>query len=228
MKLPAVALVALLTALAGMSMGCGHSHGRSRAGGSPVATVERPSDAASGKRRSVFVGDEDDDDVRVPRVEDSSKDNDADFDNDLTGNRGKGYRDSDDGVLVRYGRAADAEEQRQITVLFQDYHAAGLAGNGENACRYIYSVFRRAIPEVYGSDGGSPSARSKTCGEVMTRILRHNHGQLDSSLRVTSVRIKGNKGFALLGSPVRPASYMNVQREHGSWKLVGLLPTPLP
>jgi hypothetical protein len=174
-----------------------------------------------------FKGDEDDDDTPSNYTGNNKNDNDADFDNDRK-NENKGYYDSDDGGIRRYGNAADTANRRTIAALVKRYAAAVAANDGATACSMIYSVLVEAIPEDYGRPPGPAYLRGTTCQAVMSLLFRHSHSQLTGAIEVSGVRVKGNQAYALVGSRTVPASYIMVRREHGIWKIDELLAGPLP
>jgi hypothetical protein len=62
----------------------------------------------------------------------------------------------------------------------------------------------------------------------MTLLLRHLHARLNEPIEIVRVRAAGDKGLVLVGARNMPASYMDMQREGGGWKVVGMLPSPMP
>jgi hypothetical protein len=236
MGLPAVLLVVFAIC------GCGGAD-RSRNSNSRVSASSRSATKSSlasgadsgtsdlarriGKR---FKGDQDDDDRLgvSPRARGNRFDSDVDSDNDVAENRAKGYLDSDDSQVTSYGQPASAKDKAAVTALVERYYVAARKGKGATACGLIYSLFREAIPEDYGSVGDLPYAQGKTCAVVMSKIFRHDHEQTTGPVMVTAIRISGNRGYALLGSKTRRAGYLDLRREHGSWKIIGLLASRLP
>ncbi|MGH2879519.1 MAG: hypothetical protein ACRDK4_07945 [Solirubrobacteraceae bacterium] len=187
--------------------------------------VENPSEASSlpGLR-----GDEDDDDSAGVHTTDTSHDNDADFDNDSKTNEPKAYYDSDDSPIRGYGEAADPSDSRAIAALVKRYYAAAAAANGARACSLVYSLFAEAIPEDYGRGAGPAYSRGDTCAVVLSKLFKHDHAQIPTSIVVSAVRIDGGQARALIGSKTAPAGYLTVRRERGDWKIDNLLAVQLP
>jgi hypothetical protein len=146
---------------------------------------------------------------------------------DEDGDTGKGYLDSDDPKIADFGHPANAAELDEVRSLIKYYYAAALAGDGAAACGLIDAAFKAAIPTDYGSNPSLAYAKGSTCTAVLTKIFQHFHGQLTTAFSVARVRVRGSEGFVLLSSNVRTASYFPLQREHGKWKLIGIMASPL-
>jgi hypothetical protein len=183
-------------------------------------------------RTGKLEGDDDDDDEGAAGAPAAGGkyDDDADGDNDSKSLRNKSYHDSDDLALTTWGRAADPTDERSITALVKRYYRIAAAEGGAGACKLTYILFAEAIPEDYGQPPGPPAIRGKTCAEVLTKLFRLEHGKLvadNASIRVTGVRVDGQKGRALVGFASTPASYLQMHRERGAWRVVGPIAVPL-
>jgi hypothetical protein len=227
----AIALLGVsLGACGGSGKGAGSASQTSSKTAATAAMGDAPAPGASTTPAAAagsFMGDEDDDESASNQTPgDSSKDNDADFDNDTIKN--KGYYDGDDGAIRGFGHAAIAAERRAIAALVKRYYAAAAASDGAKACPLINSALEEAIPEDYGQPPGPAYARGKTCAVVMSKLFEHAHSQLAGAFEVTGVRVEGREARALLGSRAVPASFVSVKRERGAWKIGALLGEPLP
>ncbi len=171
-------------------------------------------------------GDEDDDDQGVPNLGNSSKDNDADADNDLE--KSSGYYDRDDGPVLSYGRAASPSEERTLKAVVERYYAVGVSADGKAACALTDPVYVRAIPEDYGRAPGPLYARGKTCAKVMSLLFRHIHAELTSGIVVTGVRVSASEALVLVGSKTMTARYVALRRRGNVWQVIGLLGVTLP
>lgn len=204
--------------------------------GTTEKTVKRPrsialAGAADMKSNTPYKGDEDDDDEEssTRSADNVTIDNDADADNDRIDNRGKGYLDHDDAVIADFGRPANAAEHSEVEALVKRFYAAALANDGAAGCAAIDSAFKASIPTDYGIPEGIPYAKGNTCPTVARKIFEHFHSEmLKYRFDTTRVRVKGTRGFVLLGSKDHPASYLPLHREHNQWKLVGIFVGPLP
>lgn len=176
-------------------------------------------------------GDDDDDDTPAGSAANNPHDHDADGDNDSRAAQNKDYHDGDDGSFVAWGQAAAAVDRHGVERLVRHYYAAVLNDDGKTACRFIYVLTTKVIPEDYGQAPGPPAIRGKTCAVVLTKLFRIEHAKLvrtAASPEVTDVRVQGDIGRVLLGSATMPASYLQVHREGGAWKVQGILAVPLP
>lgn len=170
-------------------------------------------------------GDEDDDETGE-NLGNESKDNDADFDNDLKPQ--PGYNDSDDGSVRTYGHAATSAQRAQLEGIVTRYFAAAAKGDGATGCMLIDAQFVKAIPEDYGSGAGPAYARGKTCPVVLSAIFRHAHAELSGRARITAVRVQGDRALVLVGSTTMPGASVSLRKARGVWGIVGLLGTPTP
>lgn len=159
---------------------------------------------------------------------DNSHDNDKDAYYDYKPDDNGNYHDSDDLVVIQYGRAASAAQARAITAVVKRYYATAAAGDGAAACSQLVPSLVKATPVVYGQFGAFYLRGAKTCPGVTARLFKHFHGQLAHPVHVTSVRVQGDNGLALFGSRTMPASYMTLMREGGAWKITRILGSPLP
>jgi hypothetical protein len=192
------------------------------------ATRSRPAKASLAPASAALRGDEDDDDTPARLTPgESGKDNDADSDNDHR-KENRGYLDSDDRGMTAYGHAANVAERSAISRLVERYYDAGAAEDGAAGCSMIYSSFAASVPEDWGQSPGPAYSRGKTCSVVMSKIFAHYHAQLSSPIRVTAVRVEGDEGRALVGSPSTPAVAVFVRRERNEWKINQLIGEKLP
>lgn len=164
--------------------------------------------------------DADNDDSKKPR----DRDNDSD-------NESGSYYDSDDDSVRYFGHAASATDRRAITALVKRYYAVAAAENGRSACSMIASSIAKSVPEDLGRAPGPPYLHGGTCAVVVSKLFFQNHRQLAiyaSTLRVTGVRLIGNRGLAVLGFRTLPGRQIGVMRESGMWKIDALLDGELP
>lgn len=211
---------------------CGHSTTEKNVtSGGSTAVATNTTAATSTSAASVppslrnLKGDEDDDETGE-NLGNSSKDNDADFDNDYKPS--PGYYDPDDGAVRNWGRAAPPALERTLTGMVERYFAAAAGGDGKGACALIDPVFVHAIPEDYGQAPGPVYLRGKTCGAVMGKLFEHAHRELAGGTVVTGVRVGGSEALVLVGSPTMSARYVALRRSRGRWRIFGLLGTQMP
>lgn len=214
----------------GWASGCGASsqskpHTPHTVSSRGQATATGATAAASNVRG--LKGDEDDDDSPGQPVYNHDS-IDADGDNDITGNLGKGYYDEDDGTVRDFGHAANTGEARTYGRIAERFLAAESRADGPAACAMMKRTVASALPEEYGTGlGGRYLRGARTCAAVMSRVLKHLHGPLSHVRRVTSVRVANGSVYILLGSTNWPASYIALEREKKTWRVAGLLPIRL-
>jgi hypothetical protein len=146
------------------------------------------------------------------------------------------YR-GDDYTVRDYGQEAGAARQRAITVLVKRYFKAAAKGDVAVACSLLSSRLaeRRDLSTAVPADYASPrtaALHGEACVQFMSDLFRLSEQQLAAAdiatLVVTSVRVKGSVGLALLGFSVAKERQIPVRREHGAWKIDALLDLPIP
>ena len=174
--------------------------------------------------------DEDDDDDPGEEVGAGSNPNDSDIDGDRDNLKERGFYDHDDTRFRAYGHAASPAEKRELTTLAKRYYAAAAAEDGSAACAMLVRAFAKSLPEDYGhGSAGPPYLRTATsCQAVLELLFKYLHSQLHQGIEVVAVRVDGDHAHVLLGGLNMPASYLEVQREGGAWRIIGMLAAPLP
>jgi hypothetical protein len=134
----------------------------------------------------------------------------------------------DDNVILYYGHAASAADRRAVTTLVQHYYAAAAAADGTKLCTQIYGLIAEAITEEYAQ---SPASAGKDCAAIMSKLFGQHHKQMaadSAALKVTRVRVEGQKGYAFVFFGTVPEPYVTVHREGGAWKIETLFEIKLP
>lgn len=139
------------------------------------------------------------------------------------------YYDFDDYDLPLYPEMADSHARRAVTILVKRYISAAAEGDGAKACTLMYSLYAETIPETFGRPAGAlRNGHVKTCAEVMAGIFRARRKLLRAeakSIEVTSVRLDGMRGLAVLRFKSIPARSIRVHRERRIWKVSTMLDT---
>jgi hypothetical protein len=158
-------------------------------------------------------------------------------DNDVDDENGED-RPDDDYPLTKYGHAASAAEKRAITALLEHYYAAATAEDGAKACSLLYSSLARDpdLTKTVPADRFSYPIRvrispGESCAHVLSALFKHRHPNLmldAPTLQVTTVRVDGAHGMAVLGFRTAPEHWMPIARERGVWKAHALLGLLLP
>jgi hypothetical protein len=131
--------------------------------------------------------------------------------------------DSDDNSVLHFGQAASTADATVVTALVKRYYAAAASDDGAAACKLMYSLLAESVVANYGRPpAGPPELRGETCGAVITKLFKQRHAQLASdgaTLKLTGVRVQGNKAYALMRTATIPIGFVTLRREHGAWKL---------
>jgi hypothetical protein len=158
-------------------------------------------------------------------------DDDTDSDDNADDYRGDDYPVRD------YGREAGAARRRAITVLVKRYFKAVATDDGAAACSLLHLRLaeRRDLSTAVPADYASPmtsALRGEACVQFMSRLFSLSEQQIaaadTAALVVTSVRVKGSMGLALLGFRIARERQISVRREHDAWKIDALLDLPIP
>jgi hypothetical protein len=162
--------------------------------------------------------------------EDNGRDNDRDNSEDRVVDDNRNYHDSDDRDIVAYGRPANAADKRAITGVTERYYALSAADDGARACGMLIPRFAESVAESYGRGSTGPAylRSATTCPQVLALQFRHAHTQVAAPFAVTGVRVLENHAYALLGSRVTAAAYIQLERRRGFWKIGALTGSTLP
>lgn len=193
------------TVLGAGAVGCGSAS----KGMSPASRVSSGTATTASISRTVAVG-------TGPAGRKDSNDGDDD------------PRSNDDESIVDYGHAASEADKYAITALVKRYYSAAAADNGAGACSAIYAVVAETIPEDFSQSG---EASGETCATVMSKLFKQRHQQIAidiAALKVTRVRVDGQKGLALVYFGKTPEPHVIVHREGGAWKIESLFEVGMP
>lgn len=153
---------------------------------------------------------------------------DRDGDYERTSDPGH-YYDFDDYEAPLYPEVANFRDRQAVATLVKRYITAAAEGDGSKACALMYSLYAETIPETFGRPAlALRNGHVKTCAEVMAGIFRARHKLLRAeaeSIEVTSVRLNGMRGLAVLRFRSIPARSIRVHRERRMWKVSTMLDT---
>lgn len=139
-------------------------------------------------------------------------------DNDKDGDKG-----TDD---VKWGHAANSVDLGSVKALVKHYYLVAAAGDATDGCSLMYSIFEEEVAEVYGEAAGPPGLRGDNCPEVVSKLFHMERQKLkieSDTLKVTGVRVKHNRGLALLSFRGAGERDIPVHLERGTWKIDALL-----
>lgn len=224
-------LAATLLVVGATACGEGAKSTSSASHGIPARELS-PRHAVGGPRHA--VGDYDGDDYETSGdADDDDSTGRLDRDGDSDNPSGSVY-DSDDTNLVSFRHSAGAAETRVVAALVRRYLAIAAAADGAKACSMVLGSIARTASTVLGGVGEPPYSRGKTCAEVLSKIFRFYRRQLTVEahvLRVLRLGVKGDKGLAVLTAKAMlgfPDRVIALQREHGAWKIDGVLDQEQP
>jgi len=143
-----------------------------------------------------------------------------DRDNDADNN-------DDDAHILNYGSAPNATEAQQLKALVTGFYAAQAAANGTKACSMLYPLTAETVAEYYGRN---PGIEGSTCAKVLTKLYKREHQTLahkSATLKFYTLRVKGNKGLALISFDAPEVRQILERRSRGAWKMSALSDTIL-
>jgi hypothetical protein len=130
---------------------------------------------------------------------------------------------TDDEEVVAFGSEADPRDRRAVEAFTRRYIKAGNEADGAILCSLLAPNIARKLPQAYGGRSNPSFLQGKTCTEVMSKLFKHRHRQLSSEAsgyRVTAVRIKGSRAFALMAFSKFPERrFLSLARRAGGWRL---------
>jgi hypothetical protein len=193
------------------------------AAGSCGGSAKGPKDAVAtiGGR---FRGDGDED-GRGAIVKERAK-ADADGDSD---NEGTAYYDWDDSHVLAYGHPASVADGRAIDAAVAGYYAAAAASDGARACRSMSAGAVKTVRDQLSRSVDPSASHKRSCAATMSKALARLHVDFERTPKLGIARVDGDQAYVLLTSEgTQPNRYTVLRREHGAWKIDGLLDIGLP
>jgi hypothetical protein len=143
-----------------------------------------------------------------------------------------GHKDYDDAVR-HFGREAVGGQLRAVDALARRYYAVAASGDGATGCRLLArSIARRhdfksIVPPEYAQVADSSLFRDRSCAQVESLLFglsrRTIAAAAKGTLVVTSLRVRGRHGFALLSFKTLPERQLPVLKEGRTWRIDALL-----
>lgn len=207
--------------------GCGQADERQASASSSVGAVNRTPVVRTLAGQP--EGDHDDDEQESKTIgTNPAGDSDSDSDNDAVDGAHTGYRDSDDRAWLAYGRPADKADFRAISTVVASYLRAGAQDDGALACSLQLAAIANSMVEDHGQGAGPSYSRGRTCAVVMSKVFSHFRAQTEATYQITGIRTDHDDARVFLGSTTVPAGYIRLALGGRVWKVVSLLPAPLP
>jgi hypothetical protein len=143
-----------------------------------------------------------------------------------------GHKDNDDAVR-RYGLEAGGGQLRAVSALVRHYYTVAAADNGAGGCSLLArSIARRhdfttVVPPEYSQVATSSLFRDSSCARVESLLFELSRRTMVAAAKgdpvVTSLRILGQHGVALLAFKNLPERQLPILREGGAWRVDALL-----
>lgn len=133
-----------------------------------------------------------------------------------------------DTSIQTYGGEAGGADRQAVAALLRGYYTAAAAGDGATACSMMAQGVQLLLVRELGR--GVPE-KDRNCAAIASELFKMRRGEDGVGLaapRVTGLRVKGDKGFALLRSKALPNGEIPVVREGGAWKIGALSGSELP
>lgn len=184
----------------------------------PTGAMKVPPPAAPGR----YLNDGDKDHIG-DADNDNGHDTDEDAFLDYKRDDNSSYHDSDDAEeFSSYGPQAGPRDLHAIAASVERYYATIARDNDTSACRQLVPLLATATVLDDGKLGPLYLRGATSCTDIMKRLARHFRHELSSPVTVTGATINANHALAELGSKTLPASFILLEREHGTWKIAQL------
>jgi hypothetical protein len=143
----------------------------------------------------------------------------------------------DDSDVRHFAHAANPLDKRGVETLVKRYYATAAGDDGAAACSLMTSSLARdpnlgdVAEAAYPIAPSVPPLQGKSCASIMSLLFAEDHRRLvadSTTLQVVMVRVGRVRGLALLGFKTTPERQIGVAREHGVWKIAGVLDRALP
>lgn len=135
-----------------------------------------------------------------------------------------------DNSIQDFGSEASPAERRAAATVLVTYLRAYADGNANGACALLATrvaeTLERAAQTAAGAD--RPPESCPAALERITRGLPPESRKLVAQARVLSVRVDGERAFAIYDGAHKLTYSMPMLRERETWTVGGLVGTPLP
>jgi hypothetical protein len=133
-----------------------------------------------------------------------------------------------DNSIQTFGHRGGEGDTSQIASAVEGYYAAIAHDDGARACSLMSAKIAGTIVQTLGR---SPQLHSKGCAAILGLLFKRRSGASPAALadvHVTSVRIRGDRAFALLRGKLIRSGEIPMAREGGVWKVAALSGSELP
>jgi hypothetical protein len=133
-----------------------------------------------------------------------------------------------DNSIQNFGEEADAAELEAATEALEGFLAARAASDWAGQCENLAIAAVKPLEQLAEQ---SPQLKGKDCATILKALS----GGLPASTRantltegVASLRVEGERGFALYHGPKGVDFFVPMAKENGEWKVGTLSPTEFP
>lgn len=133
-----------------------------------------------------------------------------------------------DNSIQDFGEEADADQLEAAEAALVGYLDARADGDWKASCEYLAEAATQPLQQLAES---SPRLKGKSCAVIIGALS----AEVPSSSRanpvvegVASLRVEGDRGFALFHGPEGADFFMTMVEEDGEWKVGALAPSEFP
>ena len=138
------------------------------------------------------------------------------------GPRRRHYTDRTGGVesITKYGRAAAPSDESAVTAVKSYYVTLSAPATTPVACSLLSPSLRASMTQSFGR------ARALgVCEKALMVVFGSRPGAgFSPAITVTGVRVKGDRAFALISTQPTPSGVIDMEREHGAWRVGSVAP----
>lgn len=131
-----------------------------------------------------------------------------------------------DNSIQTFGGEAASSERQAATATLKGYLDARAAGRWAESCRYMASEMVRSLEELVKN---SPQLKDKDCGGIIAMLSSGATSELRRNPMaggVVSLRIEGDRAFAMFNGTDGKGYFMPMARDGGEWKVASLAAVP--
>jgi hypothetical protein len=130
--------------------------------------------------------------------------------------------DKGDTSIQNFGQAATGPDSSSAEAAVHGYLTARAAGDYSRACSYLSEAFQQQLAQLGSNLDKDKSSTCATTLQAMSASLpaqvRHDLGVV----RVTAVRVSGDRAFVLYRGAHGVKSFIPVSKQGGSWRVAAL------
>jgi hypothetical protein len=133
-----------------------------------------------------------------------------------------------DNSIQNFGQEADEAEREEAASALESYMRAFAAGNWAKSCRYLSDSAVRSLRQFAA---GTAKLEGKGCAALLPPLVTGAPAS-DRANTVTdgvaSLRVGGERAFALYHGPDGVDYFMPMEKQGGTWKVTTLSPQEFP